>query len=566
MAQYRCRKSALLFEVTAEDLGFYEKLGPQVGSRRFSLPPPTLGPELRAMRRMAWRNSNVLYRRSCDLTGRSVISGYPASAPYPVYAIENWWGDSWDELESGAEFDFERSFFSQFDELMRRAPRPALMNRDSDNSDYCNYAGENKNCYMANNGSWYNQGCLFGEAYLHCIDCVDCSYLRKSELCAYAVCSEQLYDCAYVTYSHNSSNCYFSFNLRSCRDCFLCCNLRNAAGYVFNRPALPGEIEALKAKMRTAGGFAELEALYRELWERSVHPASQQINCEGCSGEYLANCQNVTESFLVGSVRDGRYLIHCDEGADMLDCSLSGYGATELYYETVSSGAGGREALFCSGSWGSSNVIYCDTVMSCRDCFGCVGLKRKQYCILNKQYAKADYEALVGRIVEHMRRTGEWGEFFPEEIAPHGYNESAAIDMFPQGEAEAVALGYRWVTLPSEHLDGESVQAPLSLDLVDERSAQQTFACGESGKRYRMPKAELALRRKLGIAPSPFAPEIRRARRARMRNQPGLWRRSCSLCGGSASTSFSPRRTETICCDRCYRQVLFAEAGAEIGG
>lgn len=38
------------------------------------------------------------------------------------------------------------------------------MNRDPENSEYCNYAQpRTKNCYMANNGSWYNEGCLLAK-------------------------------------------------------------------------------------------------------------------------------------------------------------------------------------------------------------------------------------------------------------------------------------------------------------------------------------------------------------------------------------------------------------------
>ena len=35
-------------------------------------------------------------------------------------------------------------------------------------------------------------------------------------------------------------------------------------------------------------------------------------------------------------------------------------------------------------------------------CFGCVGFKHKQYCILNKQYTKEEYEKLVQKIIKQM--------------------------------------------------------------------------------------------------------------------------------------------------------------------
>jgi len=35
-----------------------------------------------------------------------------------------------------------------------------------------------------------------------------------------------------------------------------------------------------------------------------------------------------------------------------------------------------------------------------------------------------------------MRSTGEWGEFFPHELSPFGYNETVAQEYFPLTEEE----------------------------------------------------------------------------------------------------------------------------------
>ncbi len=64
------------------------------------------------------------------------------------------------------------------------------------------------------------------------------------------------------------------------------------------------------------------------------------------------------------------------------------------------------------------------------NCFLCVNLENKKYCILNKQYSKEEYEVLVPQIIEHMQKTGEWGEFFPVCLSPFGYNETVAQEHF----------------------------------------------------------------------------------------------------------------------------------------
>ena len=64
---------------------------------------------------------------------------------------------------------------------------------------------------------------------------------------------------------------------------------------------------------------------------------------------------------------------------------------------------------------------YMDSCEGCQYCFGCVGLRKKQYCVLNKQYTKEEYESLVEKIKGNMKERGEWGNFFPLSSAYCGY-------------------------------------------------------------------------------------------------------------------------------------------------
>ncbi|MDR2189932.1 MAG: hypothetical protein LBP53_01790 [Candidatus Peribacteria bacterium] len=66
--------------------------------------------------------------------------------------------------------------------------------------------------------------------------------------------------------------------------------------------------------------------------------------------------------------------------------------------------------------------------------FGCIGLRGKEYYILNKQYTKEKYEELVPKIIEKMKADEEWGEYFPASISPFGYNETLANEYFPLTE------------------------------------------------------------------------------------------------------------------------------------
>lgn len=54
--------------------------------------------------------------------------------------------------------------------------------------------------------------------------------------------------------------------------------------------------------------------------------------------------------------------------------------------------------------------------------------------ILNTPYSQEEYEKLCGKIIDHMKTTLEWGEFFPTELATFGYNETVAHEYFPMTE------------------------------------------------------------------------------------------------------------------------------------
>ncbi len=50
-----------------------------------------------------------LYHDKCDKTGKNIISMYRPETKVVVYASDIWWGDFWDPLEYGRDFDFSHS-------------------------------------------------------------------------------------------------------------------------------------------------------------------------------------------------------------------------------------------------------------------------------------------------------------------------------------------------------------------------------------------------------------------------------------------------------------------------
>ena len=100
-------------------------------------------------------------------------------------------------------------------------------------------------------------------------------------------------------------------------------------------------------------------------------------------------------------------------------------------YECNQVGPKSYNCRFCQLVWYSSDVCYCTDSYYLKNCFGCAGLKKEEYCILNKRCRPEEYKRLLQEIVDRMQETGEWGEFFPLEMSPHPYNLTMAQRFFP---------------------------------------------------------------------------------------------------------------------------------------
>lgn len=145
--QKNCRQCDVVFDISDVDLAFYEKVSPVFNGKKELIPPPILCPPCREQQRMLFRNEWSFYHRSCDLTGKLMLSIYSPDKPYTVYEQSVWWSDQFDPLAYGREFDFTRPFFEQWQELSLAVPRASIHNAQSENSEYTNYSNSNKNCY-----------------------------------------------------------------------------------------------------------------------------------------------------------------------------------------------------------------------------------------------------------------------------------------------------------------------------------------------------------------------------------------------------------------------------------
>ncbi len=519
-----------------------------------NVPEPTMCPDCRMQRRFAFRNFFNLYHRKCDLTGKPIISMYDENTAFPVYEMNEWWGDKWNALACGRDIDFNRPIFEQVKELYDTVPRMNIVNSNCENSEYSNLSLGSRNTYMIF-GNSYNEDCCYGHIVWQSKNCFDCLYTYKSELCYECVDCVRCNNLHFSLSSDNCSDSKFLVDCTSCRDCFGCVGLKNKEYHIFNESHNKVEYET-KMKEFHNGNQQMIKMAKKkvvELREKEIVKFFHGFGNENISGDYLYNCKNAFNSYDLKNCENVRYCATLDNLTNSYDCNFS--VRAEWSYNCVT--GIGYNLIGCHlVANDSANMYYSDNCYSCKNCFGCVGLKSKKYCVLNKQYSKEDYEVLVPKIIEHMQKTGEWGEFFPATHAPFAYNETMAQEYFPLTKKEALLKGYRWKDADKKDYQPQTYIFPDDINDVLDDIAQEILACADCGKNYKIISQELKFYRNHNLPIPRKCFSCRHKNRMALRNPRHLWGRKCDKCGVDIKTTYPTSRPEKIYCEPCYQESL----------
>ena len=573
-----CQNCKIEFRIEPEDFMFYEKIG---------VPTPTLCPDCRYQRRLANRNEWNFYRRNCGLCAKSVVTLYNEKFPGPIYCQPCWWGDGWDPYAYSEEFDFSRPFFEQFHEFRLKVPRVAMANWNSTNSEYTNQSLDNRNCYMCVSTA-YSENCLYGYWLDKVRESVDCYDILQGELLYESLncinCSRSAYleDCADTTAS------FFLKDCRGCTSCFGCYGLRNKSYYWKNEQLTREEYEKrFSAFIFNRINIQKERASLAELAMKYPHKNYHGRNTPHSVGDYIHDIKNSFAVFHASEAENLRYCQDTNYSRDSIDCTEAW---VELGYENEGVTAQGSIAV--TKSVQLFNSCYSELCSNSHDLFGCVGLKKGEYAIFNRRYDKAEYHAMKEKIIAHMKKTSEWGEFFPARPSLFAYNETVAQDYFPLVKDEALARGFRWyerpdrgykISLRPDDIPGTIQETPDSI--LNEIIGCASQSSDEAKNNYanctvafRITPMELDLYRKMDMPIPQKCPSCRRYDRLAVRNPRKLWHRQCACavtesentvyknqaahvhgsgrCPSEFETSYAPDRPEIVYCEQCYQQEI----------
>ncbi len=556
------------FIIARDDRVFYDKL---------AILSPTLCPPCRRQRRLAFRNERSLYSRSCDLCKKQTVSFYSPSYLGPVYCQPCWWSDGWDPSSFAREYDSSLPFFDQLKTLIYAVPQISVFNTNSEHSEFTAHSSRNKNCYMCVS-ALTNEDCYYGFQITECRDIVDSAFTHGSTLGYELVDCEQMYNSAYCQKSSNCMDSRFLYDSHGCADCFMSVNLKNKQYCFRNEQLTKEEYKKRLADIRLESA-EEIGSLKSELAEymreKGIHKFSTQTNCEDSTGDYLLSCVNAKECFDARNLENCKHIVVSPGPTkDSYDVNYCVFGA-ELFCEVLSNVDSAMNQQFCQYSWASSNIQYCSYVMNSDNCFGCAGMKKAKFCILNKQYTEEEYEKLRARIIEDMSGMAgsgssgkaEYGLFFPPSLSAFGYNETIAQDEWPLSKEDAVKQGFNWQdATPGRHdpPTREWSDVPDDISSLDESICREVLACSSCKRNFKILKQELEFYKRMHVPLPRKCFDCRHMARVRMRNPRTLWSRQCTCdrkghdhtdqCSNTFETTYAPDRPERVYCEGCYRK------------
>ncbi len=534
-----CQNCKTPFVIELEDFDFYKKI---------DVPPPTFCWKCRFQRRLAWRNENKPFWSVSAKSGKKIISIYPQHSGMTVYDEKEWRADDWDGLDYGVDYDFSRPFFEQLTVLLKKVPVNGPHTEDNINSEFLICSGWSKNCYLVCNTSRAEDS-AYGNAMDDSKSCFDNSHIQKCERCYGSFWLRNSYQTHFSTRSTDDASCMFCFGTKGLTNCFGCVNIINKSNHIFNQPYSKEEYERRikDMKLNTWSGLQEAKTTAMAFALKFPIAYINGVLNDDVTGEYISESKNVHFGYLVNGGKDLKYVQYLQVPGAEDSHDLTIWGETNvLAYENCQSGMGVSNAHFMKSCW--SEIVDSEYCIDCRgisDCFGCAGLKKKQYCIFNKQYSKGEYESLRKKIIEHMNtmpyvdkrgRVYKYGEFFPAELATFEYNVSLAQEHFPLTKEQALAEGYSWYEAPSEHKATMSAgQVPDAIEDVPDSILKEILECIRCKKVYRIIEMELAFLRKEKLPVPRQCIDCRHNERISQRAKAFLYHRTCQCSGKSSS-------------------------------
>jgi len=336
----------------------------------------------------------------------------------------------------------------------------------------------------------------------------------------------------------------------------MCWNLRGKSYCIenvqYNREEYLG-----KLKLFTLGSYESIQSLKKHfeeiIKEEVVHRPNFNLKTYNSDGDYLLDTKNCYNSF---TISESEYSMNCIRGMKI----KSSVNTTNCWYSELTGNCSGCSHCYSIkySSWSTSRYSeYLDLCLECEYCFGCVGLKKKKYCILNKQYTKDQYQALKDEIVSNMQERGEYGKFLPYSMSAGPFNFSNSFIYFPETKKEDIlALGGYWEDIDESHIEGmPTSDLPDHIKDVPDTIITQALICPETGWRFNIAQNELIFYKENNIPLPRYHFDVRTKNSLKYLTVLQSYPYTCFYCEKDIQAYYlSEWNYQKIACEECYKQ------------
>ena len=166
-----------------------------------------------------------------------------------------------------------------------------------------------------------------------------------------------------------------------------------------------------------------------------------------------------------------------------------------------------------------------------------------------------------------MKETKEFGEFFPPQLSPLGYNETQGQVYMPLTKEEALAMGFKWEDQLPGTFGKETIKSnkiPDSIQGVDSSICKEILVCDLCKRNYNIVQTELDFYKSQNIPIPRRCPDCRYKSRIAQRPKRVTTNKQCNCnngahfhgltqCSNNFETPFGPEDAAKIYCKECYQ-------------
>lgn len=297
-------------------------------------------------------------------------------------------------------------FFQELQRILLQQPKRPSQILNSENCLFGNFIYYSKDLFQCFDCS-KSVNCAYMTDCHNCSNCMDMEFTYETEKSYECVDSFQCFNCTYLENCANMTDSDFSVLCRGCHDVFGCVKLENKAFCIFNRQFTEAEY---REKVKYLKSLPAEKIMAEVAKIKAQHPLTQTIGRENENstyGNYMFKCRNCYLCFDSENCEDSGYIY--DSGKNQKAYDISQCGEIEISYQVLDSGL----------IFNSSYIVFSKNIQDSRYIFdsvdvknsmGCVNLMHKEYCFLNRQLTKEEYEKITEPLIAELNsKDYNWG-------------------------------------------------------------------------------------------------------------------------------------------------------------